>query len=184
MINSSKRTQVLQMRETQSRQHHRGSERIRQLIDITADDRGLRIGLGRCLEAHVGLRLHEGEFRACLLRFVLDPSDWDETNRELRLSSESCEPAEAIANKLASSLERIARQPLTPRMVNSALNITTKERLRWTKDGRLKVADRVQITKGRVNFSIPTYAISQVEKLIGDPSVIFDWRERDAQSSR
>jgi hypothetical protein len=60
-----------------------------------------------------------------------------------------------LALDLVEALPEIAWRPLTPRFLLAALNITTRERLRWTKDGRLALVGRVQAQRSTA-FSVPT----------------------------
>jgi len=109
-----------------------------------------------------------------------DGLHWHEALQELTLAAESVVSVEALAWKLAERFAEIAWRPLTPRLLLAALNITTQERLRWTKDGRLKPSGRIQVRQGSVVFSIPTYSVSLVERLAAAPDILCSWREQDA----
>jgi hypothetical protein len=154
-------------------------------MDLREDAHGLKIMFGRCFEAHFGLRLRDGESRRCLTRASADHlAAWNEVDQELMIPFEHAASARSVlVPRLAEALPEIARRPLTPRLLLTALNITTRERLRWTKDGRLPLAGRVQVRRGAV-FSVPTYAVSFVERLAGCPDILSTWRDQDAAEGR
>lgn len=62
--------------------------------------------------------------------------------------------------------------------VDLCLGITSQERLRWTKDGRLKQGGSVTIKRGQL-ISVPTYSISDVEFLADNPAIIANWRSNE-----
>jgi hypothetical protein len=59
------------------------------------------------------------------------------------------------------------------------LNITSRERLRWTKDGRLRTSGQLQARQGTIFYSVLTYSISEVEKLVASPDILHAWRGQD-----
>jgi hypothetical protein len=154
---------------------------IRATIDIIDDEQGLRVGLARCFQAHLGLRLRITEFQTCIRRVTAkDTVRWHDAAQELTLSAGGAVSAEDVAWKLATRFAEIAWRPLTPRLLLAALNITTHERLRWTKDGRLRLSGSIQVRQGGVVFSVPTYPISLAEELNASPDILCTWREQDA----
>jgi hypothetical protein len=101
----------------------------------------------------------------------------------LRVSTAQKAAARFVLWRVAEVLAEIASRPLTPRLLVTALNITTKERLRWTKDGRLPRSGAVLVKRAHV-VAVPTYAVSLVEELIARPDIIAAWRDQDALETR
>jgi ABC-type xylose transport system substrate-binding protein len=75
---------------------------------------------------------------------------------------------------MSHKLFRIARRPLTAKELLVVLPITNKERLRWTKDGRLMQQGTTSMKRGQA-ISVTTYAIGPVEALLADPEEVERW---------
>jgi hypothetical protein len=73
----------------------------------------------------------------------------------------------------------IAEEPLPPRLVEKCLGISSRERLRWMKDGRLPACERRRSGRGANVFSIPFYSASVINHLSGQPEIISGWRHDD-----
>jgi hypothetical protein len=145
------------------------------------DGRGLRIAFVRCFKAHLGLRLRAEETLRRLHRIFADYSaSWNDAQQEL--ISPIGTLAAFVQSKLADAAEVmavIARRLLTPRLMTAALGIiTSRERLRWTKDGRLPSSGRVQVRRAGPP-SIPTYSVSLVEGLVARPDILSAWRDQN-----
>jgi hypothetical protein len=87
-----------------------------------------------------------------------------------------------ILNKIGLLDKRLAfhlEAPLSPREVEEYLGISGRERLRWTKDGRLPSYTRRNSTRGPENFSIPFYSVDLVHRLKCNPVVFDEWRRSD-----
>ena len=82
-----------------------------------------------------------------------------------------------LSRLLLRALLDVARRPLTPREVRSALGISNAERLRWTRDGRLLRSANVVSSSGR--RSIPTYSAVHIHELSRNPEVLALWRAAD-----
>lgn len=78
-------------------------------------------------------------------------------------------------------IEKIANRVLQPQEVEQLLAITSKERLRWTKDGRLPYEGEGSFKKG-TNISFFTYPASKILYLASRPAIIADWRATDAKT--
>jgi hypothetical protein len=65
---------------------------------------------------------------------------------------------------------------LTAHLVEQALDITARERLRWTKGGRLRTAGTSKIRRGQ-QIVLNLYPIDSIEQLIREPQRIQSWRE-------
>jgi hypothetical protein len=153
-------------------------------LDVTDGEGGRVIGLTRCFQAHLGLSLRRGESLRFLRRILADCSaNWRaklrEPEQEIAIPAGGATSAEIILRELAEGLADIAWRPLTPRLLLTALNITSRERLRWTKDGRLQSSGRLQARQGTVAYSVPTYSISEIEKLVACPDILARWRGQD-----
>jgi hypothetical protein len=98
----------------------------------------------------------------------------------LTVSADESSPTDAVLRDLATRLAEIAWRPLTPKLLLTALHISTRERLRWTKDGRLRTSGKLLIRNGVVAFSVPTYPVSVVEQLANTPDVLSSWRAQDS----
>jgi hypothetical protein len=85
-----------------------------------------------------------------------------------------------ILTSLLSQITRILQQPCTPKMVNELLRIQTKERLRWTRDGRLKHFGRLGARNGN-GGACRTYAADDIVELIKRPEIIEQWRRFDSE---
>lgn len=78
---------------------------------------------------------------------------------------------EALFEGVTELLASIASSPLTPRVLLTILPITNRERVRWTKDGRLRQSGSALIKRGQL-VAVPTYAVKDVERLLARPSII------------
>lgn len=80
-----------------------------------------------------------------------------------------------VENLVLQKIEKIALRPYTAKEVRERLFITNKERLRWTKDGRLPPAQYNIIRRGQ-KISVPTYSVTGIDELARVPAVIEGWR--------
>lgn len=154
-------------------------------MDIWETEGALMLSLKRCFQACIGLKIRQTQARRhlksalrnrCLLRWqgesmasVLITGPWTGTDRFMELA--------------AAHLAEVASRPLTPRFLIAALGITSRERVRWTKDGRLKSSGSTTIDRGQPIF-VPIYSIEDVEILLGEPGVLDRWRTEDRESLR
>lgn len=83
-----------------------------------------------------------------------------------------------LLDTISGRLVRIARRPLTAKELLIAVPISNKERLKWTKDGRLVQQGTASFRRGQA-ISMTTYAIDPVEALLANPHEIERWRARD-----
>lgn len=84
----------------------------------------------------------------------------------------------SIGAELEQMLREIARRPMTPRELLAVLPITNRERVRWTKDGRLPPSGSVAIKRGQL-ISIPTYAVALIDRILASPDMVAKWRAYD-----
>lgn len=156
--------------------------RIRAAIILSRCPEGFRLSIERCAKDGVGLAVRWPQVRR-YLKSALRPHallQWEDQYSAVVRPIELLLPANCLTEVIAQLLLKLAEWPLTPRLLLTALPITTKERLRWTKDGRLKQTGNVTINRGQL-ISVPTYSVSLVERLLNDPAIIGKWRAQDAQ---
>lgn len=158
------------------------AELILTSIDFSEKDGTLTLSLGRCFEACIGLKVRQTQARRqlksalkshCLLRWQ------SEAVASVQLTDPWTGP-DLLRELVAAHLTEVASRPLTPRLLVAALGITGRERLRGTKDGRLKQSGSVTISRGQV-VSVPIYAISDVELLANNSGIFARWRTDDCE---
>ncbi|MGH2343176.1 hypothetical protein ACRC7T_17035 [Segnochrobactraceae bacterium EtOH-i3] len=90
--------------------------------------------------------------------------------------------ADALLARLSATLALVLAEPLYPRVVEEALGITPRERLRWTKDGRLPATDGNAVRRGARAFRVPRYPVAAIAALAASPATIAGWRADDRQA--
>ncbi|MFZ5700719.1 MAG: hypothetical protein ACOY4P_05130 [Pseudomonadota bacterium] len=128
----------------------------------------------------LGLRVHHGE-RDAAIRMLMRRStgSFSRTSRSCVFDRASRQDAQNLVEALRERLFRIARKPISQRQVEDILGITSRERIRWGKDGRLPLSGTSRIRKGKTGISLWTYPGDAVEQLAANPAVIRRWREED-----
>jgi hypothetical protein len=106
-----------------------------------------------------------------------------ETGRmTLRMREDDAEEFEAASNKIAKMLETIEVLPVLPREAEDILAISSRERHKWLKDGRLQsIGTRTVKMRGRskaVTFHV--FDPKHIEDIL-DRDLPSLWREEDAQ---
>jgi hypothetical protein len=76
-------------------------------------------------------------------------------------------------------LTRLREEPLTGKMVEEILRVTSAERLRSSKDGRMPTAGRAFFGNGRKQVGLFVYSPDVIGELAVRPDQIADWRSRD-----
>lgn len=61
------------------------------------------------------------------------------------------------------------------------LAITGRERIRWTKDGRLQGSGTGDFNRGAQRIQVAFYAFEQIKALASNPALIAEWRDRDRE---
>ena len=84
----------------------------------------------------------------------------------------------ALFQEIDKSLVAMARRPLTPPMIEEALDITVHERLRWTKERRLPISGHASFRKGQ-KIVVVTYPVDEISDLMRTPEIIAVWRASD-----
>ncbi|MEP3145450.1 hypothetical protein [Qipengyuania citrea] len=128
------------------------------------------------------LRLRPKEARSALRKHLSGQERVRWIENAIVLSSNNAEGKHGIAKRLkecADILDAIATRALTPKEICKALEISNQERLRWTKDGRLKTSGTLTFAAGR-RVTVPTYSARWVADLVKNHRIIDAWRKQDA----
>ncbi len=76
---------------------------------------------------------------------------------------------------LITAMEDICTRPLTPAKLQNALRISSRERIQWTREGKLRpIATRV--IKDLGHFSLALYSADDVARLLMSPEILASWR--------
>jgi hypothetical protein len=137
------------------------------------------------LDRHIGLKLRSAEvekrIRAKARAQRRHRWEWDQATFRLILKdAPDCPRFAGFCEIVSIDLTAIAFRPFTPRLLVTALSITNQERLRWTKDGRLRTSGSVTIRRGQL-INVPTYDVGVVEALLAEPSIVDGWRIDDCR---
>lgn len=159
--------------------------RSRYLIFIQEGARTI-VSFERCLEENQILRYRASELRHAVRKQMKRLGLLDAPPRSARMAIRALPAGKGehfkIIQDLECRLDAIAKRPLSPNLVEALLGISSQERLRWTKDGRLPTSGRATLRKGAV-ISIATHPADKILALAADPSIIAGWRNADAQAS-
>lgn len=155
-------------------------------LDIHLCGRTVAVSHRRCLEECYGLKARERELRRRIRSTLrrLGPFEGPAQAHSLTFvpKPEVLAVVPMALADLDGAIERIATRPFSTRQIEAALGITARERLRWTKDGRLPRSGSATIMKGQL-ITLSTYAVDTVARLAGDASIIDDWRRTDKTGS-
>jgi hypothetical protein len=91
--------------------------------------------------------------------------------------------ANLAAAEMRKRLAAYLAEKLSPDLVEELLDITSRERVRWTKDGRLPTSGTVQFKKGRQTFQVFQYPVEGIGRLLENPGAVAEWRAQDAASA-
>ena len=91
--------------------------------------------------------------------------------------------AARFSETLASSLTRMMQETLLPAEVEALLQISGRERIRWSKDGRLAKSGIGSIRKGKKTIQYSRYPVEEIEFLKHHPEIIEPWRAADAKTN-
>jgi len=128
----------------------------------------------------LGLRVHHGERDAAIRMFMVrSGGTFIKSSQSCVFDAGSRQAAEQLIMRLRERLFRIACKPISQGQVEQILGITSRERIRWGKDGRLALSGISRIKKGTTEISLWTYPCLAIEQLAADPAVIRRWREED-----
>ncbi|AXB80209.1 hypothetical protein [Novosphingobium sp. P6W] len=156
------------------------SNRIRDGIRWWMEDGECWVSFQECFERNLGLALRTGQAKRCV-RAAFWPHArvrWESETQAVAQFDAEAQERDAILGGLADKLCKVALRPLTPRELLAALPITNRERLRWTKSGRIPRHGTVNIRRGQI-VAVPTYSVTVVEELLLDAGRIENWRASD-----
>lgn len=77
--------------------------------------------------------------------------------------------------RLIITIEDICARPLTPARLQEALRISSRERIQWTREGKLRPI-ATKIVKDRGCFSLALYSAEDVARLLISPEILASWR--------
>lgn len=124
------------------------------------------------------------ELRACLPFAARKWLDLDAGMLALRTPKGSEGDCQALSESVSKWLEGIESLPVIPREIEDILAISTTERHRWLKDGRLPSAGtRTVKLRGRArSITFHVFDPRKVEDML-DGDLIATWREEDAMTA-
>jgi len=155
-------------------------------LEVRWQDGDLLLSLRRSFDEFPGLKLRRPEARRnarSVLKSVGELT-WSEDDIVVRWDGRMPPTNDVVAalQDVDLRLDRIAWRPLTSRLVEEALGISTSERSRWTKDGRLKRSGTDLIRRGQP-VGLSTYAVTEIAKLMNEPETIQAWRAADQRAA-
>ena len=90
---------------------------------------------------------------------------------------------EEVASGIHDVLDRFSKQKIVPSLVEKVLKITSKERTRWSKDGRLPVSGTGTFGRGNHKVRHFFYPLVDITYLAANLQIIENWRREDRGSS-
>lgn len=110
--------------------------------------------------------------------------DVEAGNLALRVPEDATDNRDDVAKIVAKILNGIENLPVIPREVEDILSISSGERLRWLKDGRLQsVGTRTVKLRGRASkITFHVFDPRHIEDVL-DRDLASVWREDDAQAA-
>lgn len=94
--------------------------------------------------------------------------DWPTFGFEMNLLDE----VQMLCQRLDLRLRRLFMEPISAKHVDTVLDISGKERRRWAKYGRLPACGHHLSNRTKDNFTVKTYDVDTVEKLLNRPGTI------------
>jgi hypothetical protein len=136
-----------------------------------------RISIERAFNIHPSLELRRREVRLRIRK--LARRFGGELDMEgLLLSVGDDADTGTVRSQIEALLEDIAQRPYTAEEVRERLGITNQERLRWTKEGRLRRGGNEIIDRGQ-KIAVTTYEVASIDALALAPETIELWRLDD-----
>lgn len=154
--------------------------RVDRCVILRHDDQSCTVSIDLDIGIPLGLRVHRGE-RDAAIRMLMARSTgvFVKSSQSCIFDPDSRQAAEALVDGIRERLFQIARKPISQRQVEDILGITSRERIRWGKDGRLPRSGTASIRKGTTEISLWTYPCDAIERLAADPTEILRWRKED-----
>jgi hypothetical protein len=149
-------------------------------IEIAFKGERLLVSYEQCLEESV-LRIREQELVRKLRRELAALGEVAPAGPGvLAVDGAAPVPMLKTMRRIDRAIEEIASRPFTPRMVVEILGITSRERIRWTKNGRLQRSGSATFKGGRT-VTFCTYAAGEIARLAANPTIIEGWRRADEE---
>ncbi|WP_231726403.1 MULTISPECIES: hypothetical protein, partial [unclassified Blastomonas] len=144
------------------------------------DDKSCIVSVDLDVRMPLGLRVHRGE-RDAAIRMLMARSNgtFVKSRKSCVFDPNSRQAAEYLVDAIRKRLFRIACKPVSQRQVEDILGITSRERIRWAKDGRLARSGTARIKRGTTEITIWTYPCDAIEYLAATPAEIGRWRQED-----
>jgi hypothetical protein len=154
--------------------------RVDRCVTLRRDDKSCTVSIDFDVCMPLGLRVHRGE-RDAAIRMLMKRSAGTFVKSSLScvFDPDSRQAAEELIDDIRERLFQIAHKPVSQRHVEDILGITSRERIRWGKDGRLPLSGTSRIRKGAAEISLWTYPCDAIEHLAANPAEIRRWREED-----
>jgi hypothetical protein len=156
------------------------------LLDVTVHGSKLIVSIERCVSDDPILWLRRAECCRMLARKLSSIGDARTARTrpavEVALAGGGSAALDAVLHQIRLQLREIATRPCTPQVVVELLRIQPRERLRWTKDGRLRSSGSVSFRRGGA-LSCATYATEEVVRLYRRPEIIAAWRQADREAA-
>ncbi|WP_199084508.1 hypothetical protein [Bosea sp. ASV33] len=152
-------------------------------------DDGYRLTSRIPRDATLGSRMRAKELRRIIGRMIrhAKPLSLVANEHEVSAVFDGSEP-EANIKRLLSDLNRrvdeFRRERLHPRVVDELLEISSRERRRWIKDGRLPISGSASFRRGKQDIHFPLHPPDRIARLAQAPDIIAEWRERDRVGTR
>jgi len=149
-------------------------------IDCDKDGYVVRIEVDQSMP--LGLLVHSGERDATVRRLASRAGPkYARSGRACRFPVDAKDEALEFARLLRERLRGIAKKPISQRHVERILAISSAERNRWAKDGRLARSGMATVRPGKTTVSLWTYPPDVIEALARNPDTIAAWRAADAR---
>lgn len=166
--------------------HEQGGLRSRHLRVVTTHDAvhltfepGFPVTLGLTARAREARR----RVKACLRTFGIPARANGTGEVTAHVCGTDLANARRIIGEVNAALDTFARDRLTPRMVEQVLGITARERIRWSKDGRLPKSGSGSFRRGPNVIHFPLHPAHKIARLAADPSIVAGWRKADRESA-
>lgn len=155
--------------------------RVDRCVLLRHDDKSCTVSIDLDVRMPLGLRVHRGE-RDAAIRMLMARSTgtFVKSSRSCVFEPDSIQSAEDLVDAIRKRLFGIACKPVSQRQVEDILGITSRERIRWGKDGRLPRSGTCRIRKGATEISLWTYPCDAIERLAANLGEIQGWREADS----
>lgn len=152
-------------------------------LDVVFHEDYLDISYRRAIIGNLALEVREKELhwviRSRLRRLGRLIHDGENFSYRLTFDRERHHDVDMACIRIDYILENLAVRPFSLHQVENILGISNRERLRWSKDGRLRCCGQGSISRGK-RIHILTYSVEAIALLKDKPQIIDIWRKVDA----